>query len=127
MKKFIPYILIGILLIGFIGVIGYVKVSENKTDVSTSQTQTESYFDENATVMYFYSPNCSHCNDEKPILTELAKEGYRVKPMNIQDNPSIADQYKIKGTPEFVSQKDGARLEGFKEKEPLREWLSQHK
>lgn len=127
MKKFIPYILIGILLVGFIGVIGYVKVSENKTDGSTSQTQTESYFDENATVMYFYSPNCSHCNDEKLILAELAKEGYKVKPMNTQDNPSIADQYKIKGTPEFISQKDGARLEGFKEKEPLKEWLNQHK
>ncbi|MEK7447755.1 MAG: thioredoxin family protein [Patescibacteria group bacterium] len=127
MKKFIPYILIGILLIGFIGVIGYVKVSENKPKNNENQTQTEVYFDDSATVLYFYSPNCSHCNDEKPILTELASEGFRVKPMNTQDNASIADQYKIKGTPEFVSQKDGARLEGFKEKEPLREWLSQHK
>jgi thioredoxin-like negative regulator of GroEL len=127
MKKFAPYILIGILLVGFIGGIGYLKVSENENGNSNKQTQTEAYFDENATVMYFFSPNCSHCNDEKPILEELAKEGFRVKPMNIQDNPSVADQYKIKGTPEFVSQKDGARLEGFKEKEPLREWLNQHK
>ena len=59
MKKFIPYILIGILLIGFIGVIGYVKVSENKPKNNENQTQTEVYFDDSATVLYFYSPNCS--------------------------------------------------------------------
>lgn len=127
MKKFIPYILIGILLIGFVGGIGYLKVSENKSSNNSKQTQTEPYFDDSANVMYFYSPNCSHCLQEKPILTELSKEGFRVKPMNTLDNPSIVDQYKIKGTPEFLSQKDGARLEGFKEKEPLKTWLSQHK
>jgi len=127
MKKFILYILIGILLVGFVGGIGYLKVSEKKPQENPVKTQTEVYFDDNANVMYFYSPNCSHCIQEKPILTELAKEGFRVKPMNIQDNASLADQYKIKGTPEFISQKDGARLEGFREKDPLRDWLSQHK
>lgn len=128
MKKFIPYILIGILFVGFVGGIGYLKVSENKPkDNTANQSQTEPYFDDNANVMYFYSPNCSHCLQEKPILTELAKEGFRVKPMNTLDNPSVADQYKIKGTPEFISQKDGQRLEGFHEKEPLKVWLTQHK
>ncbi|MDO8507890.1 MAG: thioredoxin domain-containing protein [bacterium] len=127
MKKFIPYIVVGILLVGFIGAIGYLKVSENKPSDNTSRTKIEPYFDDNANVMYFYSPNCSHCIQEKPILTELAKEGFRFKPMNTLENPGVADQYKIKGTPEFISQKDGARLEGFQEKEPLKAWLSQHK
>lgn len=127
MKKIIPYILIGVLVVGFIGGIGYLKVSQNKNDNSSNKTQTEPYFDDNANVMYFYSPNCSHCIQEKPILTALAGEGFRVKPMNTQENPSAADQYKIKGTPEFISLKDGAKLEGFQEKEPLKAWLNQHK
>lgn len=125
MKKYLPYILIGALIVGFIGVVGYLKTTQK--DPQVSRQQTESYFDESANVMYFYSPDCSHCNDEKPVLTELAQEGFRVKPMNIKDNPGSADQYKIKGTPEFVSLKDGARLEGFQQKEPLRQWLSEHK
>lgn len=127
MKKYLPYIFIGILLITFIGGIGYLKVSENKTANNTNQTPTEVYFEDNANVMYFYSPNCTHCLQEKPILMELAKEGFRVKPMNTLENPGVADQYKIKGTPEFISQKDGARLEGFQEKEALKAWLNQHK
>jgi len=127
MKKFIPYIVIGFLLVGFIGGIGYLKVSEKKPEDNAGQNQTQPYFDDSANVMYFYSPNCSHCNDEKPILTELAKEGFRVKPMNTMDNASIADQYKIKGTPEFISQKDGARLQGFQQKEALKSWLEAHR
>lgn len=127
MKKILPYILISILLIGFIGLIGFLKVSEKKPDNDSSKVQTETYFDDSANVMYFYSPNCSHCIEEKPILEELATEGFRVKPMNTLDNPSVADQYKIKGTPEFISVKDGARLEGFQEKESLKKWLSEHK
>ncbi len=125
MKKAIPYILIGILIVGFIGVIGYLKTSGNKPQ--NAAVQSESYFDESANVMYFYSPNCSHCIDEKPILEELGQEGYRVKPMNIQDDAEAASQYNIKGTPEFISQKDGARLQGFQEKEPLKNWLEEHK
>ncbi|RJO62300.1 thioredoxin [candidate division WS5 bacterium] len=125
MKKAIPYILIGLLILGFIGIIGYVKTSKEKT--SPSNTQTEAYFDESANVMYFYSPNCSACNKEKQILADLAKEGFRVKPMNILEKTEAATQYNIKGTPEFISQKDGARLEGFQEKETLKKWLEEHK
>lgn len=125
MKKFIPYILIGILILGFIGAIGYLKNSGGGSQ--DTSVQTEAYFDENANVMYFYSSSCSACIKQKPILEELAGEGYRVKPMNIQDDAESASQYNIKGTPEFISQNDGERLEGFQEKEPLRKWLEEHK
>lgn len=125
MKKYIPHIIIGFLIVGFIGLLGYLKTKQEPLE--DSRPQVESYFDDNATVMYFYSPDCSHCIDEIPILTELAQEGFRVKPMNIKDNPGAADQYKIKGTPEFISLKDGARLEGFQQKEPLKKWLGEHR
>ena len=128
MKKYLPYILIAILLVGFVGIIGYLKVSDKKTgDANQTQTETEPYFDDSANVMYFYSPNCSFCIKEKPILADLAKEGYRVKPIDIQANPGFAIQYDVKGTPYFISQKDGAKLNGFQEKEPLKKFLEEHK
>ncbi len=131
MKKLVPYIVIGILVIGFIGVIGYLKMNNSSTQIAgqnnATNNENEPYFDENAVVMYFYSPNCSHCLQEKPILTDLAKGGLLVKPMNILDHPDYAKQYNIEGTPEFLSQKDGQRLKGFQEKEPLKKWLEAHK
>ncbi len=129
MKKFVPYIIIGVLVIGFIGLIGYVKMSQipNQPQTNTKISDIEPYFDQNATVMYFYSPNCSHCQDEKSVLTDLAKQGYRVKPMNILDHPEYGKQYNIEGTPTFVSQKDQARVVGFQKEDALKSWLDQHK
>jgi len=124
MKKLIPYILVGLLVVGFVGLIGYLKVSNSKPESVPKETET--YFDDNANVMYFYSPNCVHCIKEKKVLSELAVEGFRVKPMNTLDNPDVANQYKIKATPEFISQKDGARLEGYQEKEALKSWMEKH-
>ncbi len=129
MKKFIPYIIIGVLVVGLIGFIGYVKFKESPVQPQNTTTigDNEPYFDQNAIVMYFYSPNCSHCQDEKSVLTDLSKQGYRVKPMNILDHPDYAKQYNIEGTPTFISQKDQARVVGFQKEDTLKLWLEQHK
>ncbi len=129
MKKFIPYIIVGVLVLGFIGLIGYVKMNQTPEQPQNNAkiTESEPYFDNNAVAMYFYSPNCSHCQDEKSVLTDLAKQGYRVKPMNILDHPDYAKQYNVEGTPTFISQKDGAKLVGFQEEAKLKSWLDQHK
>lgn len=75
-------------------------------------------------VMYFYSDNCQFCLKQKPILEELAKDGYRVKLMDVRTNPNYWQKYQVTGTPTFLA-KDGERLSGLQDKETLRAFLDQ--
>jgi len=86
----------------------------------------EPYFDANATVMEVYQPSCGWCITESPILTDLAKEGYRVKPMNAAADQTIWTTYKVSGTPTFIAA-NGDRLEGAQTKEQLKAFLDSHK
>lgn len=124
MKKIFPYLIIAVVAIGFIGVIAYVSITQNNSPANSG----ESYFDDNATVLYFYSDNCASCLKQKPILAELALEGFRVKPVNVFDakNSQLVADNKVESTPTFLSQKDGERMIGFHEKASLRDWLLNH-
>ncbi len=75
-------------------------------------------------VMYFYRDDCHFCQQQKPILEELAKDGFRVKLMDVARNPTYWQQYGITGTPTFVNSKNQAdRLEGLQPKDALKAWL----
>lgn len=78
-----------------------------------------------AKVMYFYSDACNYCVLQKPILDELAQEGYRVKPMDVEANRSLWQQYNVRGTPTFVAE-NGDRVVGLQEKDDLRRFLDEH-
>ena len=101
--------------------------SQTSSSQTAGQSQaSEKYFSESASVMYFYQDTCSWCIKEKEVLSKLGEEGYRVKPMNVGKNQAWWTEYNIKGTPAFIAQ-NGDRLEGYKEYEPLKQWLDQHK
>lgn len=100
-------------------------------------TGNEPYYSSEAKVMEFYQPACGWCLKEAPILEELSKEGYKVKPMDASTDPNFWAQlpngqintksvYKLKGTPTFIAP-DGARLEGFQSKETLKAFLDKYK
>lgn len=119
-----------ILAIGIIAVV-YSKNKNNPSDqTSTVATENQNtqpdYFDENASVMYFYSELCSWCKKQAEILKELAAEGYRVKPMDVKAHPEYWEQYQIKGTPTFVG-KNGDKAVGFQTKDKLKEFLDKHR
>lgn len=82
-------------------------------------------FAEEASVMYFYSDACHFCLQQKPILDELAAEGYRVKPMDVLNNPGLGRRYNVSGTPTFVAE-NGDRLVGLQKKDELRAFLDAH-
>jgi len=109
-------------VLAIVGAVVVYGSSISKKQVAQSPT----YFDQNAKVMFFYSDLCSWCQKEKPVLKELAKEGFRVKPMNVDAQPGLWTQYKIEGTPIFIAS-DGQRLIGYQEKEKLREFLEKYK
>ena len=83
------------------------------------------YADDASPVMYFYQDSCSHCIAMKPILNELAAEGYRVKMMDVARNTNLWQTYKIEGTPTWVAA-NGERIVGEQSKEALRQWFDSH-
>ncbi|HLB95942.1 MAG TPA: thioredoxin fold domain-containing protein [Patescibacteria group bacterium] len=120
-----------------LGLAGYLKFSKKKIvanplpslesqQVAGTQTGAPAYFAEDAKVSYFYSEYCHWCQKEKEVLAELAKEGYRVKPMNLGEKPDLAQGFNVTGTPTFIAE-NGERLVGYQTKEPLKAWLDKHK
>jgi thiol-disulfide isomerase/thioredoxin len=83
------------------------------------------YADDKSPVMYFYSETCSHCIAMKPILAELAAEGYRVKMMNAGADASLWQTYSITGTPTWLAA-NNERIVGEQSKEALRAWFDAH-
>lgn len=92
---------------------------------NSSDQNGEVYFDDASPVMYFYSESCHWCQEQKPILQELADEGYRVKPMNVGAHPEYWSQYNIAGTPTFLAG-SGDRLPGYTQKEELKQFFDEH-
>lgn len=84
------------------------------------------YFDNNASVMYFYRDGCPWCIREAGVLTALATDGYRVKPMHMDTNPEYVIRYDIKITPTFIGP-DGEKLSGYHEADVLRGFLNNYR
>lgn len=130
-KRWILGLVVVIAAIVALGLWGFKKNENNNGTTTTPQVSGEStekpvYYDDNATVMEFYSDYCSWCIKEKDVLKKLGDEGYRVKPMNVGINQNYWKDYNISGTPIFIA-KNGDRLEGFHDYDSLKAFLDQHK
>jgi thiol-disulfide isomerase/thioredoxin len=121
------YLGVAIATLALFGGLLYVgtRQSSPKPTESAKGAAYSTAFAEEASVMYFYSDTCHFCLQQKPILDELAQEGYRVKPMDVLANPGLWRQYNVAGTPTFVAE-TGDRLVGLQTKEDLRTFLDAH-
>ncbi len=90
-----------------------------------ANSNSEPYFDAASPVKYFYSPQCTHCIAMKPILRELAAEGYRVAPYDVLANTGYWTQYNINGTPTWLAA-NGDALVGEQTKDALGAFLASH-
>ncbi|MBI4361456.1 thioredoxin family protein [Candidatus Micrarchaeota archaeon] len=78
-------------------------------------------------VWYFYRDDCHFCQQQKPILEDLALEGYRVKLVDLNAQPALWQQYGITGTPTFVADNgQGERLEGLTQKAELKAYFDRN-
>jgi len=84
------------------------------------------YFDNNASVMFFYRDGCPWCAKEMNVLAALAPDGYKVKPMHLDIHPEYWVQYDIKLTPTFIGP-DGSRMNGYHEMDVLQSFLDKYK
>lgn len=84
------------------------------------------YFNNNASVMFFYRDGCPWCAKEMAVLAALAPDGYKVKPMHLDIHPEYWVQYNIQLTPTFIGT-DNARLSGYHDADVLRGFLDKYK
>ncbi len=58
----------------------------------------------------FWAPWCGPCKMIAPLLDEIARENagaLRVVKVNVDDNPSLAERFAIRGIPTFLVFADG--------------------
>lgn len=118
MKKYaiIAFIL---LVIVFATIIAFLAAPEEEKKVSLNISQDK--------ILYFYSDTCHFCQQQKPILEELEKEGVVFEYMNVGENKSYFTDYKLEGTPTFIFKSMDNKLVGLQTKEALKKYWEDNK
>jgi thioredoxin 1 len=74
----------------------------------------------------FWATWCGPCKRQAPILAELAAEGYLIGKVDVDEEPALAQQYKIMSIPTMIVFKNGQeakRIVGLSAKEALKQAL----
>lgn len=77
-------------------------------------------------LLAFTTRNCGPCNLMRPVVRQLATEGYAVREVDASSQPQSADQYRVTGFPTFivlVDRREYARLEGSTDHRTLVEMI----
>jgi len=62
-------------------------------------------------IKYFYSENCSFCEQMKPRITNLVRRGWSIEVFDVDEDTDIANIYDIGRIPTFVYEVDGEQVE----------------
>lgn len=80
----------------------------------------------------FWAEWCAPCKSIAPILEEIADERQEdlvVAKLNIDENPNIPQEYKIRGIPTLLLFKNGKRVAvsvGAQARDSLESWLEEN-
>ena len=59
------------------------------------------------TMKYFSAKWCGPCRAFRPIMQEVASEGYSVQFIDIDEQIAIAEEYKVRAIPVIVVEENG--------------------
>ena len=65
------------------------------------------------TLKYFSATWCGPCQTFKPIMNEIAGEGYSVQFIDIDQSSSVAEQYNVRSVPTVVIEENGIEVDRF--------------
>ena len=106
----------------------------NTLEFTDANFQSEVLNSDQPVLVDFWAPWCGPCQQMAPIIEELAHEyqdkGIKVGKLNVDENGSIANQYKVMSIPTFIVFKGGQVVDqvvGGVQKGRLEEVLEKHK
>jgi thiol-disulfide isomerase/thioredoxin len=75
---------------------------------------------------------CGPCRQMRPVVEQLAQEGYPIKPVDVDSHPDLAQRYHVTGVPAFVviepeTGRELARTEGARPASELADMYDQAK
>ena len=65
------------------------------------------------TAKYFTATWCGPCKAFKPVMNEVAGEGYSIQFIDVDKNQSLASQYGVRSVPTTVIEENGVEVDRF--------------
>lgn len=82
-------------------------------EITTANFEAEVLKSEKPILVDFWATWCGPCRRQGPIIEEMAEEGYNVGKLDVDQNMSIAQQYRVQGVPTLMVFKNGQEAERF--------------
>ena len=96
-------------------------------EITTANFETEVLKSEKPVLIDFWATWCGPCMRQGPIVEELAEEGYAVGKVDVDQEPELAQKYRIMSIPSILVFKNGkvaASTVGVQPKAALKELLN---
>ena len=65
------------------------------------------------TIKYFSATWCGPCKAFKPVMNEIASEGYSVQFIDIDQSSALAESYNVRSVPTVVIEENGSEVDRF--------------
>ena len=65
------------------------------------------------TAKYFTATWCGPCKAFKPVMNEVAGEGYSIQFIDVDENQSLASQYGVRSVPTTGIEENGVEVDRF--------------
>ena len=65
------------------------------------------------TIKYFSATWCGPCHTFKPVMNEIASEGYSVQFIDIDQSSALAESYNVRSVPTVVIEENGSEVDRF--------------
>ena len=65
------------------------------------------------TMKYFSATWCGPCKAFKPVMNEIASEGYSVQFIDIDQSPNMATQFSVMSVPTVIIEENGIEVDRF--------------
>jgi thioredoxin 1 len=89
------------------------KISGQSIDLNKIRPELRNYFNKEKLLIYFYSPNCSACRYQSPIIENLKKQNFNTLSVDISKDLQLARVFGIMGTPSIALMKGNLVKEFF--------------
>ena len=81
-------------------------------------------------VKFFNATWCGPCQQMKPHVDKLNKEGYSIESVDIDENPTLAESANVRGVPTIAIYENGKLVEsivGYQDKDFLQKRIDVYK